>query len=324
MIRPRLNDCFPDWINGKGVMSEISESFPVPWKADMENDFVPLDIAYHGQHSGMKLISQFAYPWIPDIDANNFVISDADKFKICAAIYHVNKRKWQKLWDMYNTDYDPLTNYDMHTVTDFDGSRIDTNIKTFDDSVNKTGTDTITDTYNSNLNSKQNYDSNIATKKTGNDISSTEYGSQVVTAYDTEEIGIHDIYGFNSNIAVNADLNTTTKTGTETETKSGIDETTTTYNSNINEEHTGIDTRDDKKTGTDTEEKQYNSGSKHTGTIDEDNTRKTDDLTTEDKKGNIGVATIQRMYREEIENWKWKFFNEVFSDIDDMLCLKIY
>ena len=45
---------------------------------------------------------------------------------------------------------------------------------------------------------------------------------------------------------------------------------------------------------------------------------------TSHKYGNIGVASIQRMFKEEVENWKWTFMMEVFADVDSLLVLAVH
>ena len=42
------------------------------------------------------------------------------------------------------------------------------------------------------------------------------------------------------------------------------------------------------------------------------------------RSGNIGVTTSQQMIESERQLWLWNFFESVFSDIDEILVLKIY
>lgn len=42
------------------------------------------------------------------------------------------------------------------------------------------------------------------------------------------------------------------------------------------------------------------------------------------RSGNIGVTTSQQMIESERQLWLWNFFENVFSDIDKVLVLKIY
>lgn len=42
------------------------------------------------------------------------------------------------------------------------------------------------------------------------------------------------------------------------------------------------------------------------------------------RKGNIGVTTSQQMLQSEIELRRYKFYDQVISDVDDVLCLGIW
>lgn len=42
------------------------------------------------------------------------------------------------------------------------------------------------------------------------------------------------------------------------------------------------------------------------------------------RSGNIGVTTSQQMLQSEIDLWKWNFFYEVFSDIDNVFTISTY
>lgn len=63
-----------------------------------------------------------------------------------------------------------------------------------------------------------------------------------------------------------------------------------------------------------------------TVTPDLENVR-TDNLTEQNelkRHGNIGVTTSAQMITENIELWKWKYFNEIFKDIDRILTKGVY
>lgn len=54
---------------------------------------------------------------------------------------------------------------------------------------------------------------------------------------------------------------------------------------------------------------------------------RTDDLTEHNelnRHGNIGVTTSAQMITENIELWKWKYFNEIFKDIDSIITTGVY
>jgi len=111
-------------------------------------------------------------------------------------------------------------------------------------------------------------------------------------------------------------------------------------NYNLIEEYTrkNTGTQGNKQTGTSTTESSasvyaYNvttpnpaTAGNATVTPDLANVR-TDDLTEHNelnRHGNIGVTTSAQMISENIELWKWKYFNEIFKDIDSILTTGVY
>lgn len=100
----------------------------------------------------------------------------------------------------------------------------------------------------------------------------------------------NSLYGFNSSSAVPSDSQTGSNEGSETETR------------NLNEAHSGSDTQEDTRT---------------------DNLAKTNEHTLT-RKGNIGVTTTQQMIQAERNLWQWKFFDQVFSDVDRVLTIPVY
>lgn len=51
---------------------------------------------------------------------------------------------------------------------------------------------------------------------------------------------------------------------------------------------------------------------------------KANNYTDHTKSGNIGVTTTQKMFQEELEVRKFNFYEQMFKDINSILCLKIY
>jgi len=109
---------------------------------------------------------------------------------------------------------------------------------------------------------------------------------------------------------------------------SGTDQDTRTRTDNLKDETTYTGTVQDNETTTNN----LKDETSQTGTISNSGTT-TNDLTDTDKAdrtmishkyGNIGVSSIQRMFREEVENWKWNFMQEVFMDIDSLIVLAVY
>ncbi len=102
----------------------------------------------------------------------------------------------------------------------------------------------------------------------------------------------NSVYGFNSSQAVNSDSTEGTENTTETR--------------NLEE----LETRNT----ADTETRNLANENSETGENERSMTR----------SGNIGVTTSQQLLQSEIELWEWNFFNQVFADIDSVLCLSIY
>ena len=118
----KLNDVFDDWLTGDGIFTDLNE-FSVPWKTGEETDadlIKNLNMAYHGSHSGDKNISPIVHKFLTSEDAET-------RTKLAGIIYTMFGDKWLKLWDAFNTEYNPLNNYDMvetetpaettHTIT---------------------------------------------------------------------------------------------------------------------------------------------------------------------------------------------------------------
>lgn len=118
----KLNDVFEDWLTGDGIFTDLN-AFSVPWKTGEETDadlIKNLNMAYHGSHSGDKNISPIVHKFLTSEDAET-------RTKLAGIIYTMFGDKWSKLWDAFNTEYNPLNNYDMvetetpaettHTIT---------------------------------------------------------------------------------------------------------------------------------------------------------------------------------------------------------------
>lgn len=149
---------------------------------------------------------------------------------------------------------------------------------------------------------------------------------------------------------------TETKGGDITTTASGTDNTTKTVNSTDTMQHNTTDTTTHGRTDTVTEygygfnstnqsqnirdksssNESGTTGLSHTGT--DTDTVNSNDLTSNAKSstsqeienytltrsGNIGVTTTQQMLQSERDLWMWNFFEQVFNDVDSVLCLMIY
>lgn len=129
-----LNDVLPDWDDSKGIFSLLEDSTAgVPWE-DVSAD--GLDIAYHGEHSGMKLVSPIVYKWLSD----NCELTAQGIDKIISAIQARYYQKWTHLWSIYSAQYNPLDTYNLTES----GNRSGTSSMTHGHVITDSGTDTTT------------------------------------------------------------------------------------------------------------------------------------------------------------------------------------
>ena len=346
----RLNDVFPDWLTGGGIFSTL-QTFPVPWKD--ENISGALDLEYHGNVSGEKIIS----PLVQKVRAGD-TLTETEKTMLATSILAVCGVNWGKQWETLSLVYSPIENYRMtermtddETVFDYGKSTTRTDNLTHRKTGTETETPDLTDTRTDNL----------THGKTG-----TETRTDNLTDTTTPNLTTNTantVHGFNSaagvpsgeQVGTETGTNTVTHTGTEqkqynlsetdtgtqTTVKDGTNETTfntteqdtgtqTTVKDGENEttfDTTETDTGTQTTTRTGETEMEYNISEQDTGTqtlLDggQDTHTRNYELT---RSGNIGVTTSQQMIESERALWIWNFFrNVVFPDIDRVLTIQVY
>lgn len=178
----RLLMVTPTGKTGNGIFTAL-QSMEIPWKnADMSTE---LDIDYYNNYSGSKIISPLLY----SLTGGNET-TETDLETLASLIFKIYGKRWTKLWDTMNFEYNPIENYSMvETMTD------DTTVTEYGKTHTVDGTTTRTP--------------NLTETETPN------------LTRDSEK----NRYGFNSNDAVPADTETETQTGTNTTTTNGTDET---------------------------------------------------------------------------------------------------
>lgn len=279
----KLNEVLPNpFDNEPGIISKIQIYNP-PWGS--LNISTLLDLEYIGNVSGNKIISPIVERILINDNNDDNKLTENRLTQLANLIYTLYNNKWERLWTITQSEYNPIENYNMvEEGTDTDEIVHGETVTRTDNLTHaKTGTEqqapNVTETETPN----------ITETKTPNLTRTLE----------------ENIYGFNSTqetpansgTETNTGTDTTTRTGTNTNTRTGTD--TKTYNTN------------DADTGTQTHA--------HTGT---DTNTKTHEL---ERHGNIGVTTTQQMIQSEIELWQWDFFNNVlFPDIDRVMAIKIY
>lgn len=302
----QLNDVFPGWLTGDGIFSTL-QKFPVPWKN--ENISGALDVEYHGNVSGEKIIS----PLVEKISSAD-TLTDAEKTMLATSIIALYGVNWGKQWETLSFDYNPIENYSMveqmtndETVTEYGKSTTRTDNLTHQ----KTGTET------ADIDETDTRTDNLTHEKTG-----TETRTDNLTDTETPNLSnntTNSVYGFNSTVSIPMGEQGQTATGTNTETHTGTEQ----KEYNLSETDTGTQT-----TVIDgTNETTFSTTDTDTGTqttIDggSDTHRRNYTLT---RSGNIGVTTSQQMIESERNLLMWNFFREVvFPDVDRFLTIQVY
>lgn len=212
----RLNDVFPGWLTGSGIFAAM-QAFDVPW-ADLTIES-QLDLEYHGNISGEKLVSPLVNKLI-----SGDTLTEAQKDQLAEVIVKVCGTNWIKQWETLSAQYNPIENYSM------------TEEMSNDETTTVYGkTRTRTD--------------NLSHTKTG-----TETEAPDITETQTPELTnetANTVHGFNSAEGVPTGEQTQKATGTNTMKQTGTD--TRTYNTT--DADTGTQTDNDG--GTDKQTRNY-------------------------------------------------------------------
>lgn len=178
----RLLMIMPTGKTGDGIFTAL-QAFDIPWKSEeMEME---LDLDYYNNRSGSKIIS----PLLFSLTGGN-EITETDLETLASILFKIYGKRWIKLWDTMNFEYNPIENYSMvETMTD------DTTVTEYGKTHTIDGTNTRTP--------------NLTETETPNVTRESEMNR----------------FGFNSENAVPTDTETETQTGTNTTTTTGTDET---------------------------------------------------------------------------------------------------
>lgn len=121
------------------IFTRIMTTYDVPWEEDTTITGDLLDFEYMYNQSGDKIIS-------PAVEKNltDGELSTADFNKLCDVVWMMYNKRWARLWEILNVEFNPIENYSMSDVHTFEHGHIETNSGT--DTTNRTGTDTVTHT----------------------------------------------------------------------------------------------------------------------------------------------------------------------------------
>ena len=212
-------------------------------------------------------------------------LSESSKDTIIDSVYDMYSQNWDALWKAVSAEYEPLENYDRTTTINETNTRDDS--KTVDYEHTDTDTGTLKHDSTSTDTGTLKSDNTNATDATSN------------------------IYAFDSTDTTPSNSATNTNTGSSTDTH---DLTTTTADTDTHDLTTTT-------ANTDTHNLTYKRSSTetHDNNVSENNTH------NERVHGNIGVTTSQQMLMSEYDlREDYKFYEQIFQDIDKCLTLAIY
>lgn len=335
---------FPKFSTSDSLFSKMI-SMGAPWNSQQGRS---MDISYFTMWSGVGTPSSFT--------RSNSVNGTANSQLIAQTLWDIYGENWKRLWDGFNTEYNPIQNYNLDETV----SRNETDDRTInkqgtlDSSVNGTDKHTTSGEYSEE--SKTNGDSDttvngsgtskVTTDTSGSGTSNTvetsdgtttvEYGQNIKT--DSEM----DDYTFAFNDTMKVPTGVTIQDGTEVHSGTDVTATKSTINTDTttsNKQNTTADTSTSNQSTTDvTQNSTTTITGAESGTSDGTTSQTRKDDTTEDstdnldikeeisrnRSGNVGQNSYQELLRQEFELWKWNFFKQVFSDVDAFLILNVY
>ena len=264
----RVKMMYPAMLSdGDGIFTDL-QNLDVPWQS--MNIQAALNYGYY-LNSARKMISPFVFD-VSNAEENLQTypieidpLTSVQRTIIAVTVYNMFRQKWDRLWDIYNLEYNPLYNYTVteeetinvddsgtvadtgtqRRVIDTDTTNTGTNTVVTDREVSNTGTDThniskqVSDGGNESI-QKSSTQLNTGTDTTVTDSDTTNTGTvQNVGSSDT----LDGLFGFNSSVSVGSDTRETDTTGTRTDNLAETVDTTVTETQNLTETISGTDTR---------------------------------------------------------------------------------
>ena len=314
---------------------------PCNWTEDETVDEAKVDSAYLYGHSGNKIISPFTEHFLDENDK----LTDSAIHAMADILYQIFGESWNRLWEINKAEFDPLENYRMTEEEDTTPTGTETEEVTKSgtetDTLTKSGTET--ETYaksgtETDTLTKSGTTTNTSTDSGKETLDRTHTGSDTVRTLGTavNNVESNSVFGFNSSTAVPADEKKTATDTTVTTTPGATDKEEKTFTNRQTQDVETFTNRQDANTKTftnrqDTDTKSFTNrqdqntksftGRKDTKvtSFDERNTHRA--LT---RAGNVGITTSQQMAESSLKLWQWKFWLQVFDDIDSFLCCSVY
>lgn len=295
---------------GDGIFTDL-QTQNVPWR---EHDIANiLNYGYY-LNSAQKLVSPFVFDVkdFPNGVPDGTPLTQAQRTIVAQTVYQMFIKKWDRLWDLYNIEYNPIHDYNLVENETIEGANEQTVGMTGTDrhDISRSETDGGTDSTTTTETI-----ANTGTDTTVVDGETTDTGTVGVSETTNTERGI---YGFNSSTDQGSDTEDVTHNSTETRNLAGTNDTTTTETKNLQTTDNTTESRTRNLT--------------HSATNSDVQTRNLQDETSGShnstrelqKSGNIGFNKPQEMLTAELEFWQWNFFKSVFEDIDTVLTMCVY
>lgn len=284
-----LEDVYNDYLESGGIFTDMMKLYTLPWAEHV--DAYTLDIEYYTNHSGGKLVS----PLIEKLLTTEGLTQE--KRNVIAKIVYLNNiLNWTGKWKTMFYEYNPIENYD-RTEEWTDSTLYG---KTIDETGTTKNQESGKDTFNKKGKEKNTVSGSDTNTKSGNEtneISGKETSTNSKYAYNSSSWNNDN----KSELEFNNRNNKTTYNNV-------TDSNNYSSNNTLEFENRADETNYGKIDDYNRNLKTQSSGKddlKHTGKI----------------HGNIGVMSTQTMINMEREVWDWKFFEEVFKDIDNILTI---
>lgn len=196
----KLNDVYPQWLTGGGVLYRYITKYSPAWADGISIDGkIALDLEYHGNRSGDKLVSPLIDKLLNGSNPDTF--TDVMRDMLSDVINRMCALNWNKQWATVSAEYNPIENYSMREQMTNDAT-----VTTYGKQTTRTD--------------------NLIHAKTGTE-------TREITP-DLETVTEKAMAGFNSVAPVDTDKETQTSTGTQTdETTHNMQDTDTGTQSNV-------------------------------------------------------------------------------------------
>lgn len=340
----KLKEIFPDFITSGAIFKNLEDNNRLPWSSIYSGS--DQDIEYITR-SGGKYIAPLVSVFVA-----NGSISSSNLTRLCDIVWGRFGRKWSKLWETMQIEYDPLSLFHVSTTESIVRDNTGTITDDRDVTNSKEGTTNNTTTNDRDVtNNKEGTTSNNATdnrsvtdnkegttsNNSSNNRSVTDNKEGTFNNTSTNEDN-QNIFGYNSiTHSPSTDSNSNgTESGSYNNENTISDNTTTTGAGSYNDKNTisddvtrsGSSTYKDDVTISDdstiTESGSYKDGA----TISDDNTRTLDTnektTRTNEREGNVGLLSNQSLIKQELELRAYDLFKVVYKDLDSLLVLSVY